>query len=108
MATIEGSRAAFTDLKIAILEFLLENGDTDKYANTGQRVFERLHDRYGDVIKRSTVYHNLKIMAENKILEKKENDVRGENNQPQLVIQYYIPDKFKPGVVARIREKRGT
>lgn len=95
------------NLRMAILEFLLENMENDDHANTGQRIYERLRERYGDVVKRATVFDNCKKMHDERLLEREERNVIGSNNQPLCIVKYFISEKRRVGIVKKIGEIRG-
>lgn len=108
METKKNGTVKLVDLKLAILEFLLENTDKDRYANTGKRVFTRLKEIFGDKVKRTTVYYNLKALADDKLLETKQEVVRGDKNQPNTVVRYIISDRYKERIANRVQETRLT
>ena len=94
---------SLNDLKVAILEFLLENEGNDQ--NTGQIVFRKLKERFGESVKRSTVYYNLNLMANNRLLVKEGDEITCDNNQPKKIYRYTISSTFKDRITEIVRNR---
>ncbi len=73
--------------KILILEYLLEETDTDEKRSSHKKMTEKLPE-----MKPATIFYHLKQLVENRILWKEDIPIICSNNQPQIVKRYHISD----------------